>query len=58
VANRSFDNLVVEVDATQVSAGPENDNDYGVICREQGDGNGYYLLVSGDGYYAILKGEG
>ena len=58
VANRSFDNLVIEVDATQVSAGPENDNDYGVICREQGDGNGYYLLVSGDGYYAILKGEG
>jgi hypothetical protein len=58
VANRSFDNLVIEVDATQVSAGPTNDNDYGVICREQGDGNGYYLLVSGDGYYAILKGAG
>jgi len=55
VANRSFDNVAIEVDATQVSAGPESNNDYGVICREQGDGNGYYLLVSGDGFYAILK---
>jgi len=55
VANRSFDNVAIEVDATQVSAGPESNNDYGVVCREQGDGNGYYLLVSGDGFYAILK---
>jgi len=58
VANRSFDNLIIEVDATQVSAGPDSNNDYGVVCREQGDGNGYYLLISGDGYYAILKAEG
>jgi len=57
VANRSFDDLIVEVDATQISAGPESNNDYGVICREQGDGNGYYILISGDGYYAIAKAE-
>mgnify|MGYP001089924900 CR=1 FL=1 len=57
VANRSFDDIVIEVDATQVAAGPESDNDYGVICREQGDGNGYYLLLSGDGYYAIIKAQ-
>jgi hypothetical protein len=57
VANRSFDNLIIEVDATQVSAGPDSNNDYGVVCREQGDGNGYYLLASGDGYYTILKAE-
>jgi hypothetical protein len=59
VAGRSFDDLVLEVDATQVSAPSSNDNDYGVVCREQGDGNGYYILISGDGYYAILvKVEG
>jgi S1-C subfamily serine protease len=58
VANRSLDNVVIEVDATQVSAGPDNDNDYGVVCREQGNGDGYHLLISGDGYYAILKSEG
>jgi len=58
VANRSFDNVAIEVDATQASAGPESNNDYGVVCREQGDGNGYYLLVSGDGFYAILKSVG
>jgi len=33
-ANRSFDDLIIEVDATQVSAGPDNNNDYGVVCRE------------------------
>jgi hypothetical protein len=57
VANRSFDNFVVEVDAIQVSAGPISDNAYGVVCREQGDGAGYYLRISGDGYYSIAKAE-
>ena len=57
-ANGSFDDLVVEVDATQVSAGPDNDNDYGVICREQGNGDGYHLLISGDGFYTIARAEG
>jgi len=58
VANRSFTDVVIEVDATQVS-GPANDNtDYGVICRtaDPESGVGYYLLISGDGYYAIAKG--
>ncbi|OQY22658.1 MAG: hypothetical protein B6I35_05525 [Anaerolineaceae bacterium 4572_32.2] len=58
VANRSFDNIVVEVDATQISAGETDDNAYGVVCREQGNGDGYYLRVSGDGYYSIAKAEG
>lgn len=57
MANRSFDNLIVEVDATQISAPANNNNDYGVVCREQGNGDGYYLLVSGDGYYGIAKAE-
>jgi hypothetical protein len=55
VSNRSFDNLVIEVDATQAAAGPDSNNDYGVVCREQGNGDGYYLLISGDGFYAIAK---
>ena len=57
VANRSFDNVVIEVDATQVSAGPDSNNAYGVACREQGndDGHGYYLRVSGDGFYSIAR---
>lgn len=54
VANRSFDNVDIEVDAMPVS-GPEN-NDYGIICREQKEGSGYYFLISSDGYYAIAKG--
>ncbi len=55
VANRTFEDVVVDVDVTQVTAGPESNNDFGVVCREQGDGGGYYLLISGDGYAAIVK---
>jgi serine/threonine-protein kinase len=58
VAGRSFDDLVIEIDSTQVSAGPANNNDYGVVCREQGNGDGYHLLISGDGYFAIAKAQG
>jgi hypothetical protein len=60
VANRSFDNVVIEVDATQISAGPESNNAYGVVCRDQGDvtGTGYYLRISGDGFYQIVKAMG
>jgi hypothetical protein len=57
VANQSFSDLVIEVDATQVSAPVNNNNDYGVVCREQGDGGGYYFLISGDGMYAIAKAQ-
>ncbi|MGQ9710844.1 MAG: hypothetical protein ACUVXE_10305 [Anaerolineae bacterium] len=56
VANRSFDNLVIDVDATSVSGPANNNNDYGVICRtDQENGVGYYMLISSDGYYAIVK---
>jgi hypothetical protein len=55
VANHTFDNIIIDVDTTQVAAGPASNNDYGVVCREQGNGDGYYMLVSGDGYYAIIK---
>ncbi len=53
LANRSFDDLVLETDATQISAGPEDNNAYGVMCRVQPDNEGYLLRISGDGYYSI-----
>ncbi len=60
LANRSFYDTIVEVDATQISA-PDNDNNaYGVMCRIQSNNDGYLLRVSGDGYYAIhaiVEGE-
>jgi serine/threonine protein kinase len=55
VARRSFDDLAIEVDATQISAGPDNIAAYGVVCREQGDGDGYYLRISGDGEYSVYR---
>ncbi|MCJ7621248.1 MAG: hypothetical protein MUP64_13645, partial [Anaerolineae bacterium] len=55
VANRSFGDGTIEVDATQV-IGPANDNNgYGIICRVQSNGDGYYFRVSGDGLYGIHK---
>ncbi len=58
-ANQSFDNFIVEVDATQISAPANNNNDYGIVCRCQPDGEGYYMLISADGYYSIIiKTEG
>jgi hypothetical protein len=53
VYDEVFDDLVIDVDALQISAPANNNNDYGVVCRIQENGDGYYLIISGDGYYAI-----
>lgn len=55
VANRSFSDVVVEVEATQFSGPTNNNNAYGVSCRLQANGDGYHLVISGDGYYSIQK---
>ena len=46
--------IVIEVETTQISAPANDNNDYGIICRQQDEG-GYFLLISGDGYFSILK---
>jgi hypothetical protein len=53
ISKEQYSNVVIEVEATQVEAPSSNNNDYGVMCRVQENGDGYSLLVSGDGYYAI-----
>jgi hypothetical protein len=58
VAGKNYTDVVIDIDASQTSAGPDNNNDYGVACRVQENGDGYYLLISGDGYYSIFKGAG
>jgi hypothetical protein len=52
VANKSFTDLVIDVDATQVSGPDSNNNAYGVYCRRTGGDNSdaYAFFVSGDGY--------
>lgn len=57
VAGRNFSNVVIQVDATQISAPANDNNDYGVICRLQQNADGYYLLISGDGLFSILLAE-
>ncbi len=57
VANRGFDDVAIKVRSQQVSAPGNDNNDYGVICRANADGEGYFFLISGDGYFAILRGD-
>jgi hypothetical protein len=47
--------VVVRVDATQVLAPVSNNNSYGIGCRIQPNGDGYYLLISGEGRFGIFK---
>jgi hypothetical protein len=58
ISKDTYDNVVIEVETTQVDAPSSNNNDFGVMCRVDPDGNGYSLLISGDGFYAIQKAEG
>jgi hypothetical protein len=58
LAGREFADVAIDVTTYQSSA-PENDNNgYGVACRVQGEGDGYYLLISGDGFYGIMSPDG
>jgi len=57
LANRGFDDVAIKVRSQQVSAPSNDNNDYGVICRANADGTGYFFLISGDGFFAILRGD-
>lgn len=48
-----FKDVVIEVDATPVRAPANQNNDYGVMCRLQLNGDGYSMNISADGYYSI-----
>jgi serine/threonine-protein kinase len=57
---QEFSDVIVDVDTTQISAPANDNNGYGVTCRQQSNGDGYLLRISGDGFYAIhriLNGE-
>ncbi|MCU0480615.1 MAG: hypothetical protein MUE54_05310 [Anaerolineae bacterium] len=54
----SYTDVVIQVDANQLSAHPENA--YGVACRAsiaEGSTNGYYFLISGDGATSLRMGR-
>lgn len=48
-----FSDVRIDVDAVK-SFGSDN-NYFGIICRDQGNGNFYSFLISSDGYYGISK---
>ncbi len=55
VAGKNYADVMIEVDATQVSAPSNSNNDYGIMCRLDFSGNGYTFNISGDGFYSIQK---
>ncbi len=57
-AGLNFQDLTINIEATQIVGPSNNNNDYGIVCRLQRDGGGYYGLISGDGFYAILRESG
>ena len=57
LAGRLFEDVLLEVEAAQVS-GPADGSSFGVGCRVQPNGDGYYLLVSGSGEAGIFLATG
>jgi tRNA A-37 threonylcarbamoyl transferase component Bud32 len=57
VAGQDLENVAIDVDTTQASASANDNNAYGVICRQQRNGDGYMLRISGDGFYSIQRIE-
>lgn len=55
LAGRNFSDTSIEIAATQISGPANNNNDYGVMCRLNEDGNGYSFNISGDGFYSIQR---
>jgi hypothetical protein len=48
--------VVIEVATEQLS--DYADNAYGVMCRADQEGDGYYFFISGDGHYTLRRGAG
>jgi hypothetical protein len=47
----------VVVEAEFYLRSPTDDALYGVMCRADSDGKGYYFLISGDGAFSIRRGD-
>lgn len=45
--------VVIQIETEQNSK--VLNNSYGVICRADEDGNGYFFQIAGDGYFSIFK---
>ncbi len=53
-------NVIIRVNASQISGPVNNNTAFGVICRLQNDGSqdGYYFRISGTGYFSVIRRTG
>lgn len=54
-ASRHYGDIVIDVEASPAVIAVTGDFEYGVGCRLQPNGDGYYLLVSGASKYGIFR---
>jgi hypothetical protein len=47
--------VILEVEATPLT--PNFENGYGVMCRANSEGDGYYFMMNPNGYYSIQLGN-
>lgn len=48
--------IILEVEATPMNL--NFGSGYGVMCRAEADGDGYYFMINAEGFFSIAKGEG
>jgi hypothetical protein len=48
--------IILEVEATPMNF--HFGNGYGLMCRAEEDGDGYYFMINAAGYFSIAKGDG
>jgi hypothetical protein len=48
--------VILEVEATPLTI--HFSNGFGIMCRADTNGDGYYFMINGNGYFSIRKGEG
>jgi hypothetical protein len=51
LSNRTYRNVTIQATVQQTEGQPGNG--FGVLCRADASGNGYYFLISSTGYFSI-----
>jgi|FLYN01.1.fsa_nt_gi hypothetical protein len=53
LSNRTYRNAAIQATVQQMEGAPGNG--FGVLCRADANGNGYYFLISSSGFFSIRE---